>query len=98
MEQDYARRCDYVLLWSSMWLPNTFGSCAIFVWAGLCIANSRLLQSEFLSKMGVTVASASWASVAAISGAAAIMAVLAGYAVQRIRMRQQMHDEIHEIM
>lgn len=57
-----------------------------------------MLQSEFLSKMGVHMASASWASVAAISGTAAIMAVLVGYAVQRIRMRQQMHDEIHEIM
>ena len=57
-----------------------------------------LLQSEFLSKMGVTMASASWASVAAIAGAAAVVVALAGYAVQRLRMRQQMHDEIHEIM
>lgn len=43
-------------------------------------------------------ASASWLSVAAISMAAAIVVVLAGYTVQRVRMRQQMHDEIHEIM
>ena len=56
------------------------------------------MQSEFLSKMGVTISAASWTSIAAISGAAAMLVLLAGYAVQRFRMRQEMHNEIHEIM
>lgn len=57
-----------------------------------------MLQSEFLSKMGVTISSASWASIAAVSGAAAVAVLLAGFAVQKFRMRQEMHDEIHDIM
>ena len=57
-----------------------------------------LSQSEFLNQMGVTFKAASWWSVAAASGAAALLAVLAGYAVHRFRMRQEMHSEIHEIM
>lgn len=56
------------------------------------------LQSEFLNQMGITFKAASWWSIAAASGAAAVLAVLAGYAVQRFRMRQEMHSEIHEIM
>ena len=57
-----------------------------------------LLQSEFLSQMGVTFGSASWVSLGVASGAAALLAVLAGYAIQRYRIRQEMHEEIHEIM
>ena len=57
-----------------------------------------LLQSEFLNQMGVTFKAASWWSIAVASGAAALLAVLAGYAIQRFRMRQEMHSEIHEIM
>lgn len=57
-----------------------------------------LKTSEFLSQMGVTFKAASWWSIAAASGAAALLAVLAGYAVQRFRIRQEMHSEIHEIM
>ncbi len=56
------------------------------------------VQSEFLSQMGVSLKAASWWSLAAASGAAAVLAILAGYAVQRFRIRQEMHEEIHEIM
>ncbi|KAA6422834.1 MAG: vacuolar-sorting receptor 1-like isoform 1, partial [Trebouxia sp. A1-2] len=54
--------------------------------------------SEFLSQMGVSFKAASWWSLAAASGAAAVLAILAGYAIQRFRIRQEMHEEIHEIM
>ncbi|DBB12286.1 TPA: hypothetical protein ACH3X3_006385 [Trebouxia sp. C0006] len=54
--------------------------------------------SEFLSQMGVSLKAASWWSLAAASGAAAVLAILAGYAIQRFRIRQEMHEEIHEIM
>ena len=56
------------------------------------------VQSEFLSQMGVSFKAASWWSLAAASGAAAVFAILAGYAIQRFRIRQEMHEEIHEIM
>ena len=56
------------------------------------------MQSEFLSQMGVSLKAASWWSLAAASGAAAVLAILAGYAIQRFRIRQEMHEEIHEIM
>ena len=57
-----------------------------------------VLQNEFLSQMGASVKSASWLSIAAASGIAALLTVLAGYAIQRFRIRQEMHNEIHEIM
>ena len=56
------------------------------------------LQSEFLSEMGVTFKSASWLSLAIASAAAALLGILASFAIQRYRIRQEMHNEIHEIM
>ncbi|KAL3145489.1 hypothetical protein ABBQ32_003313 [Trebouxia sp. C0010 RCD-2024] len=57
-----------------------------------------LKTSEFLSQMGLTFQAASWWSVALASGVAALLAVLAGYAIQRFRIRQEMHNEVREIM
>lgn len=48
--------------------------------------------------MGLTFQAASWWSVALASGVAALLAVLAGYAIQRFRIRQEMHNEVREIM
>ena len=63
-----------------------------------CILVMLFLQSEFLSQMGVTFKSASWLSLAIASGGAALLAILASFAIQRYRIRQEMHNEIHEIM
>lgn len=57
-----------------------------------------ILQSEFMSQMGVTLQTASWASMAVVSSAAALLAILASFAIQRYRMRREMHEEISEIM